>query len=99
MAVYSVPGLTFVETSRPKSERFKCWIDEIQERDDACEIEALDAELAAGNCIEKAHGRGALSCVGEDDSFVVNVEAEDGTTSRWRVTARVTLWFDASPAN
>lgn len=89
----------FAGATRPKSETFKCRIDEIQDPDDAREVEALDPRQAAQFCIEEAHARGALSCVGEDDSFVVHVEAEDGTRSRWSVAVRVSIWFDASPAS
>jgi hypothetical protein len=73
---------------------FVCWIDEIQTRDDAEEVKAIDHETAAERHVQEMQSSGALSCVGEGDSFVVNVEkTDDGTIERWRVTASFVLTF------
>lgn len=95
MAICSAMNLRITGTPRPKGEIFKCWIDEFEAESDAHEFEALDSGQAAQFCIERAHQESSLSSVHEDDSYVVHVEAEDGTRTRWEVTARVTLWFDA----
>jgi hypothetical protein len=73
---------------------FVCWIEEIQEREDAEEVKAFDHDMAAELHVQEMHAHGALSSVGEGDSFVVNVEkVDDKTVERWRATASYVLEF------